>query len=127
MNLAEYRKHKAAQLMRRTLPSGLDVVLRPIALETLAMQNVIPLDLLSQIEGMSQKAEEIDIKDVQRNSGAFISMVNAVATNALVEPAITGALTDTTLDSIEFLDFEDRFSIFENVTGATKQLAPFRQ
>lgn len=110
-------------------PHGLTVKLRPVQLESLAFSGKIPLTMMTEVASLTGGANgEVAIQDVQKHAGSFVTMVDAVAAAALVEPRITGVLSaeNNTLDSVETLDFEDRYFIFQLATGATRELTPFR-
>ena len=127
-NLASYLNSK---LVATTTPGGLNVTLKRVEMEALAMSGTIPLAAIEEFESLATKGDNIEIKDVEQHGQSIGDMINAVAAAALVTPAITGVLCldpdNETLASIEDLDFQDRMWIFQWATEVTRSVARFPQ
>jgi hypothetical protein len=114
MNLAEWRARQS-QGEAFTLPSGLDVRLKKVALIDLAHGGQIPTTLRAPVAEMLKRKPDqpVDLGDVEK----FGQVLDVVARACIVEPA--------ELDPAE-LPSADKQVIFNWANAAAGRLEPFR-
>jgi hypothetical protein len=114
MNLAEWRARQAGE--EYTLPSGLDVVLKKVALIDLAQGGKIPQTLRAPVDEM-MKSRGMDRVGLEQIS-EFTAVVDLVATACLAGPE---GLTLTELP------WADKLAIFTWANAQADKLVPFRR
>lgn len=117
MNLQEWRAHRQGN-EAFTLPSGLEVTLKPVTLQDLVIQGKIPDTLFSAIDDLGERAkkpnalEGLNVTDLAE----MAQIMTIVCRAAIVAP--------TELDVNE-LPFDDRIAIFNRANQEAAKLAPF--
>ena len=116
MNLQEWREAQRSGA-EYTLPSGLDVTLKPVSLLDMAAGKSIPQTLIGPVNDViANAANAVPSLD---NLAAMGPVVDLVASACLVSPADL---------SIAELPFGDKLAIFEWANGGEqKKLANFRK
>lgn len=117
MNLQEWRAKRNTQ-KEISLPSGLDVIVKPVTVQDLVVQGRIPETLFSTIDDLTGKAQTGQLDKGLKTSelSAMAQLILAVCRAALVEPE--------GLDAAE-LPFEDQLAIFNWANGGAAQMVPF--
>jgi hypothetical protein len=119
-NLAEWRASLQETI---TLPSGLGVTLRKVALLDLVAQGKIPTPLLGLIESLSNNPKllnDFKIEDVPQ----FTAMLDIVVRAAVIDPPLGESADDEHLQVGE-LTLDDKMMIFNWGNAGTKAIAPF--
>ena len=114
MNLAEWRARQAGE--EWTLPSGLDVKLKKVALVDLAQGGKIPQTLRAPVDEMMKLRgnERVGLEEI----AGFAAVVDLVATACLAGPE---GLT------VEELPWADKLAIFTWANAQADKLVPFRR
>ena len=114
MNLAEWRARQAGE--EWTLPSGLDVKLKKVALVDLAQGGKIPQTLRAPVDEMMKLRgnERVGLEEI----AGFAAVVDLVATACLAGP--------DGLD-IKELPWADKLAIFTWANAQADKLVPFRR
>ncbi len=115
MNLAEWRARQQ-QGEAFTLPSGLDVQLKKVALIDLAQAGQIPTTLRAPVAEMLKRKPDqpVDLSDVEK----FGQVLDIVVKACIVEPA--------ELDVAELSSF-DKQTVFNWANQPAGRLEPFRR
>ena len=114
MNLAEWRARQAGE--EWTLPSGLDVKLKKVALVDLAQGGKIPQTLRAPVDEM-MKFKGTDRVGLE-NITDFAAVVDLVVSSCLVGPEGLTA---------EELPWDDKMAIFKWANQTADKLVPFRR
>ncbi len=113
MNLQDWREQKK-QGEAATLPSGLEIRIRRVAITDLAEQGKIPATLTPQLnELMAGGKATVTVNQFTE----YAEIINLVCRACIVEPA--------ELDIME-LDYADRLSLFQWANEVTAGLQTFR-
>ena len=140
MNLAEWRSARRRLL---TLPSGLEVKIQRVDVQTLLFEGQVPKPLLGMIAGLQGDGLDIDFSDaskIQDNIAKLPELVviyNVVVKAAIVDPPAFddddyARLQDAAKAEyaashirVDELPIDDRVKIFEEATAGAKAIAPF--
>lgn len=122
--LQAWREHLTPRLV--TLSRGLQVMVRPVTMESLVVQGTIPLTLFHE----SQKSARARGRGAGGIDEEFLKMMpglHAVVMAAAVSPRIAEAADlDNGVVSIHDIELADRLLIFEEANKAARALHPFR-
>jgi len=120
MNLEEWRAKSRHQ---EELPGGLTVVIRRVDILSLAAAGKIPTTLSALVE-KARSGINVGLEDFNE----FAALVNLVVRNAIVYPPLArdGETPDAEHLSLDELDWQDRFYVYNACNAGAINLQPFR-
>lgn len=131
MNLNEWRRQRAP--VAEQLPSGLNVRLKRVSMESLAFSGLIPAALLSQLGEQKNGKVEMDVGKLLESITEFVPLLDAFATSCIVEvqagesdgEPVWQEVADCEFDPATELDQRDKLHILSWSQIEVAALKPF--
>lgn len=138
-SIAEFKARKKGKSV--TLPSGLVVTARRVALRAFLDQGDVPNPLLEVVEEALNKGREMDMNQIVGGDGQKVnldmvrdmySMVDKIVMTVVVNPKVHPEPEDENdrdddLLYVDEVDDEDKMFLFNWSQGGTEDLAKFRE
>lgn len=114
---------RASRKTTKTLPSGLEVILKRVSLLDLAMNGDIPNTMAGMVDDMIDQTKTVEVKATDFKE--YGDVINLVVKACVLEPAVADESDETHLGLRE-MPMEDRLEIFDWANEGVEQLHPFR-
>lgn len=121
MDLQAWRQSRKEE---KTLPSGLDVVLKRVSLLDLVMNGDIPNTLSGMVDEMIDQNNVTTVKAA--DFPKYAEVINLIVKTCMISPAVSDEGDDAHL-SVRELPMDDRLFIFEWANEGVEQVASFRK
>ncbi len=129
MNLSEWRK--AREPIVQTLPSGLDVKLKKVSVEALAMRGEVPLNFIQAVGKPNDKgemiiSEEDALKHIDKIGALMDAMVDNCVTHVRTDPETFAPCSEVGFVPSDELDLEDKGWVTNWASAGAQALEKFR-
>lgn len=123
---AQLAAYRASLLHDYTLPSGLQVQLKQVAIQDIAMRkDGIPDTLTPLVDQLLENNDESGMKIKTKDLSGMGDLFNIVVRACVVSPPIADVGDDNHL-GIDEIPFNDKEAIFNWANGEASNLVPFR-